>query len=383
MDTVMQHGDCAWIELDDEVSIAPPQDPGCESDLALARLLQKRFEDEACRQKVQAVPDAPSVPGVSIALPCEVGCESDLALAQLLHRRFEDRSCNQEARVVSNTPPVLEPGCESDLALARLLHRRFEEQDCDQEFQVVPDAPRAPEVPVETLARVAQLPTSLVSTVSPLYDICGTLEEPVVHVRNVDGTRGRLLAGRVLDALTRARRKVPAPGPGGREAILHNHWAKRRRRKVTGSAEQADQWKNGLHVLQDLADQLCEYLRRDGEALRAVPALSSSGTGGRGWMDTEVLVSSPGYKCGKHRDAQPPGSLLFIFCAGLSSRSRAWPNGKLLKRILESGDVLILDGTRTAHSVPEVLPCTSPFHLSPWLRDRRLSVLVRENPPAH
>merc|ERR1712087_1086269 len=82
---------------------------------------------------------------------------------------------------------------------------------------------------------------------------------------------------------------------------------------------------------------------------------------GLNWSDTEVLLTTPGCVLRRHTDAQPEGSLLFIFCAGLSCRSQAWPGGRLVERVLESGDVMIIDGRRTAHAVPAVLEGTSPF----------------------
>lgn len=137
-------------------------------------------------------------------------------------------------------------------------------------------------------------------------------------------------------------------------------------------------WRTGLRCLSDLASQLLACMLQD----RGVAAMLSGGGFDvkRGWSDAELLVSTPGCTLGRHTDVQPEGALLLIFCAGLSCRSLAWPGGRLVERVLQSGDAMLLDGRRTAHAVPDVLEKTSPFPGCPWLGKRRLAVLVRQEP---
>jgi len=212
------------------------------------------------------------------------------------------------------------------------------------------------------------LPADLVTNRSPPFDVVGTRSEPVIYLKNVDGCQGRLFAGRVLGALAAAGMKTPSPKRGQRSSITVE-WHRNKRSPTP--------WRTGLRVLGDLAEQLLRYLSRDEGLLRDAPALRQLH---RGWSDTEVLLSTPGCKLKRHRDIQPDGALLFIFCAGLSCRSLAWPGGHLTERLLESGDVMILDGRRTEHAIAAVLEDTSPFSRCPWLGQRRLSALVRQPP---
>merc|ERR1712176_625995 len=103
--------------------------------------------------------------------------------------------------------------------------------------------------------------------------------------------------------------------------------------------------------------------------------------GDRGWNDAEVLVTTAGCSpLRRHTDAQPRGSLLLIFCAGLSCISQAWPGGHFLEQRLDSGDVMIFDGKLTHHAVPKAIKGSSPLTCT-WLKHRRLAVLVRQPPP--
>mmetsp|Transcript_18685 Transcript_18685/g.38095 ORF Transcript_18685/g.38095 Transcript_18685/m.38095 type:complete len:167 (-) Transcript_18685:236-736(-) len=138
-------------------------------------------------------------------------------------------------------------------------------------------------------------------------------------------------------------------------------------------------WRTGLRMedLHATADSLLRELR---ELHPDVPLLKPRD---RGWNDTELLVyNQGGAKVGPHEDAQPKGSLLFIFCAGLASRSVAWPGGREVQLLLESGDVMVIEG-KTCHAVPESgIARTSPFPAGTWLGRRRLAILIRQQPPA-
>lgn len=294
--------------------------------------------------------------------------ESDQECARRLHDQLNGRSGAEVVRVDT----TLASG-RADEILASQLQRK---DDCRRSAVVAEMSVSALSV-VRSKSAVelvpGPLPADLVSRIAPLYDVCGSRDEPVIHIKDADGAQGRLLAGRVLEALARAGRKPPMPRRGGRAGVVA---------EVHGRKRSRTPWHTGLRVLHGFADQISALLRQDPELEAAVPALRELGSGqGRGWNDTEVLVSSPGYKLAQHQDAQPPGSLLLVFCAGLSGRSLAWPGGRRSERMLESGDVLIFDGTATAHAVPDVLEHTSPFGDCPWLGKRRLAVLVRQAPP--
>lgn len=278
----------------------------------------------------------------------KVAVEADEALARRLQEADDDQN------TMAPVPRVKGPGC----AVRR------------DRLQVNSAGASSAGTSIRSLAagrveRLDILPRDLVRRVEPLVDVCGTSYEPVIFLRNVDGQRGRLLAGRVLDELVKCDFQVPSPRRGRRGCIVAE--IHRRKRSKTP-------WRTGLHVLREAADQVMEYLSR--HASSRVVTGSCAGA----WHDTEVLVTTPGCCLGRHRDAQPAGSLLLVFCAGLSCRSQSWPNGQLVDRQLESGDVAIMDGKLTEHAVPQVLPSTSPFPDCAWLGSRRLAVLVRQRP---
>ncbi|CAE7858202.1 unnamed protein product [Symbiodinium necroappetens] len=197
-------------------------------------------------------------------------------------------------------------------------------------------------------------------------DILGTNREPFLHLRNVDGQQGLLLAGRVLNELRCQGLRLLLPEGRVRNGIVVRRHAERR---------SVDPWSTGIRVLHDLAETIRLDLCRAYAA--QVPELRRPH---RGWSDTEVMVSGPKFKLNRHTDLQPAGSLLFIFSIGLASNSQAWPGGVLKEACLQSGDLMILDGRRTAHAVPRLVPRSSPFPKCPWLANRRLVVLVRERP---
>lgn len=232
----------------------------------------------------------------------------------------------------------------------------------------------ASEIPSRTgigrMSVMTSLPSAMLSIDAVAgAEICGTASEPVFFLRDVDRCRGRWLAGRVLEELRSLGHSPPMPRQGARGGIVVE-WHRRKR--------SATPWCTGVRALSDVAGELLARLRTDVSLAQRFPALQQS----RPWNDSEVLVTTPGCTLGCHRDAQPEGSLLFIFCAGLSCRSSSWPAGRLVERTLESGDVMIFDGRRTMHAISGVLGGTSPMPECPWLGKRRLSVLVRQCPPS-
>ncbi|CAK0808539.1 unnamed protein product [Prorocentrum cordatum] len=242
-----------------------------------------------------------------------------------------------------------------------------------------PPPGRSPRGPGGLCRAAAQqvLPPGLVERVRPAFESRGSRDQPWVHVRNVDGREGRLVASLVFQALQGAL------GEGFCARL------KRRRRTRDGiiSDHRHPEWHTSprLSVLQDLASQLLAYLSAppaEGSA-PAVPrgVLSRLREPRRQWNDTEVLIYNPGCRVKRHHDAQPPGSLLLVFSAGLSGSGHAWPHGQLVESVMQSGDVVIMDGKRTEHAIPDVLEGTSPFRPDEWLGNRRLAVLVREAPP--
>jgi len=252
------------------------------------------------------------------------------------------------------------PGRADDRQLIALEHML--EASGNSANRAASSAGRQKRMPAE---RIFAVPCDILRRVAPLVDVCGTMQEPVIFVKNVDGCHGRLVAGRTMDDLIDLGHEPPAPSRGQRGAIsVEWHWKR----------ESRTPWRTGLRTLSDLAEQLLEYLRMDPELSR-IPALRQR----RAWNDAEVLVTTPGCSLGRHTDAQPANCLLVIFCAGLSCRSQAWPAGRFVERVLESGDVMIFDGTRTAHAVPEVLRRKSGQPDCPWLAQRRLAVLVRQS----
>jgi len=101
----------------------------------------------------------------------------------------------------------------------------------------------------------------------------------------------------------------------------------------------------------------------------------------RGYDSKDINVYSKGGSKGRHQDAQPYGSLVFVFCAGLSCKSSVWlKSGKRVDLEMKSGDCMLFEG-KTWHEVHECIPGTSPFKEGEWLADRRLSILVRQKPP--
>eukprot|EP00747_Dinoflagellata_sp_TGD_P168648 gnl/TRDRNA2_/TRDRNA2_195560_c0_seq2.p1 gnl/TRDRNA2_/TRDRNA2_195560_c0~~gnl/TRDRNA2_/TRDRNA2_195560_c0_seq2.p1 ORF type:complete len:366 (-),score=41.67 gnl/TRDRNA2_/TRDRNA2_195560_c0_seq2:34-972(-) len=197
----------------------------------------------------------------------------------------------------------------------------------------------------------------------------GTIDEPIFCVRNVDGNRGATVKEILLADMRQAGMPVPEPQGNKKRAAIIIEKLHNKRTKYP--------WRTGLRSedLNALATKLLDTLY---QSHPDVPLLWSRY---RGWNDTEVLVYNAGCKVGRHRDAQPQGSLLLIFCAGLASVSKAWPGGREITMRLESGDVMIFDG-KTEHSVPRCgIPDTSPFPHDPWLGRRRLAVLVRQSPP--
>jgi len=102
----------------------------------------------------------------------------------------------------------------------------------------------------------------------------------------------------------------------------------------------------------------------------------------RGYDSKDVNIYSKGGSKGRHQDAQPYGSLVFVFCAGLACNSSVWlKNGERKDLKMQSGDVMIFEG-KTWHQVHECIPGTSPFSKGEWLADRRISILVRQKPPS-
>ncbi|CAE7630254.1 unnamed protein product [Symbiodinium pilosum] len=298
--------------------------------------------------------------GLQEALRARPG-ESDEAFASRLHQSWQEE-VEQEQRRVAH-----------DCALAKQLHQAWIKGSQDVQPQHSLCAGPA------NLAALVGLPTwatPMAPEVPELSSHCvelgdvrvfGTKREPFLHVRNVDGQFGLLLAGRVLNELRCKGLCLSLPEGRVRNGIVVQKHLHHRT---------ANPWHTGIRVLHDLADSIrCDLARSHA---CQVPDLRRAH---RGWSDTEVMVSGPGFKLKRHTDLQPAGSLLFIFSIGLASNSQAWPGGVLKEVRLESGDLMILDGRRTAHAVPCLVPRSSPFPKCPWLATRRLVVLVRERPP--
>lgn len=187
----------------------------------------------------------------------------------------------------------------------------------------------------------------------------GTREEPVFLAadRGLFNDRGRTVAKMFLESLK--RKQIARPDPIGDQT-----WRS---------------WKHGDRVrvpaLEPMADRiLAEFLRvkhRDSKHVM---------TPDRGYECKDVNVYSRGGNIGKHQDAQPYGSLVFVFCAGLACQSSVWlKSGERKDLEMRSGDCMIFEG-KTWHQVHNCIPNTSPFEAHEWLGDRRLSILIRQRP---
>lgn len=187
----------------------------------------------------------------------------------------------------------------------------------------------------------------------------GTLEEPVFLAKDraLFKDTGRKIAKLFLERARRAG--VRKPKPSG-----HDVWSS---------------WKHGDRVrvptLVPMADRILKKLRAKYSKTRHVMTKS------RGYATKDVNVYSKGGNKGKHQDAQPYGSLVFVFCSGLACRSSVWlKDGARKDLTMRSGDCMIFEG-KTWHQVHSCIPRTSPFKKGEWLADRRLSILVRQRPP--
>merc|ERR1719511_656372 len=107
-----------------------------------------------------------------------------------------------------------------------------------------------------------------------------------------------------------------------------------------------------------MADRiLAEFLRVQQRSSKHVM------TPDRGYECKDVNVYSRGGNIGKHQDAQPYGSLVFVFCAGLACQSSVWlKSGERKDLEMRSGDCMIFEG-KTWHQVHNCIPNTSPFRL--------------------
>merc|ERR1719491_1939872 len=187
----------------------------------------------------------------------------------------------------------------------------------------------------------------------------GTRKEPVFLVRDRSSfnDRGRTIKTKFCESLRRKGISIPEP---------------------TGSTTWKS-WGHGDRVtvreLEPMADRILAELRvKHSDAWHVM-------TPGRGYDSKDANVYSKGGSKGKHQDSQPYGSLVFVFCAGLSCRSSVWfKNGVRKELTMQSGDCMIFEG-KTWHQVHECIPNSSPFAKGEWLADRRLSILVRQRPP--
>jgi len=265
--------------------------------------------------------------------------------------------------------------CVADAALARRLQQNEQHQSA-QRYLPLPRGVDANALRSTTLdigasstRATLHLPLDLVLRSTRAVEVCGARKEPLLYLRNVDGHQGRLVADHVSSELHRLGIALPTPDRCRKQGIVCD-WHKNKKSRTP--------WRTGISILGDVADQLLACLSQDRCLLSQVPALAHAS---REWNDAEVLVTTPGSPpLRRHTDAQPGGSLLLVFCAGLSCRSQAWPGGRLVEQRLHSGDVMIVDGRLTPHAIPEVIEGTSPLD-GGWLTNRRLAVLVRQPPP--
>jgi len=105
----------------------------------------------------------------------------------------------------------------------------------------------------------------------------------------------------------------------------------------------------------------------------------------RGFYCGNMNVTADGGGQGWHQDVEGYGCLVAIYAAGNDSESVFRFGGKTSNHtktvIVHSGDCIVFEG-QTWHTVRACKPYTSPFkNKNSWLRNRRLSVLVRQTNP--
>lgn len=187
----------------------------------------------------------------------------------------------------------------------------------------------------------------------------GTVTEICCIVRDPFHDAGRTVEQAFLQCLRKQRISRPEP----RGDYVWKSWAHGDRVRVTS--------------LEPMADRILKQLRATHSDSWHVM------TPDRGWLSKDCNVYSNGGNKGKHQDAQPYGSLVFVFAAGLACNSSIWLGDRdgVRKDVrLNSGDCMVFEG-KTWHKVHNCIPNTSPFQKGEWLGDRRLSVLTRQRPP--
>lgn len=193
----------------------------------------------------------------------------------------------------------------------------------------------------------------------------GTSTEPVFLVpdRTLFDDQGMTIQDLFLKSLR--ERGIPRPEPTGKQ--VWKSWAK----FPEGCGDRVR-----VRALEPMADFILAQLLRVGFS-----DVWHVMTPDRGYDSKDVNLYSKGGSKGRHQDAQPYGSLVFVFCAGLACKSSVWlKSGERRDLEMQSGDCMIFEG-KSWHQVHECIPGTSPFGKDEWLADRRLSILVRQRPP--
>lgn len=192
----------------------------------------------------------------------------------------------------------------------------------------------------------------------------GSHEEPVFLVRDqlLYADHGTTVQNLFLESLG----QIPKPEPQGSE--VWRSWKK----APEGCGDRVR-----VRALEPMADFiLSQFLRVMFSDVWHVM------TPDRGYDSKDVNVYSVGGDIGWHKDAQPYGSLVFVFCAGLACMSSvSLKNGEKRHLEMRSGDCMVFEG-KTWHTVHRCIQGQSPFGRGEWLADRRLSILVRQKPPA-
>lgn len=193
----------------------------------------------------------------------------------------------------------------------------------------------------------------------------GTQQEPVFLVpdRGLFNDNGRTIMNMFLAAVR--KQGVRRPDPTG--DVRWRSW----KRHPEGCGDRVR-----VRALEPMADRiLADCLRVHFADTRHVM------TRDRGYQSKDCNVYAQGGSAGRHQDAQPYGSLVFVFCAGLSCHSTVWLKDGTCRHLdVRSGDCMIFEG-KTWHAVSDCIPDTSPFAAGEWLAHRRLSILVRQRPP--
>ena len=191
---------------------------------------------------------------------------------------------------------------------------------------------------------------------------------PVIHIKNIDGARGRIIAARMLGWFMQHQRLYQAFQSTGTD--------------LDGCPQRSKIDEVGCD-LGEIAEHTLAYLRDVPGLVAKMPLLLRRPEGP---STTRIQVFGPGRGVGmqRHKDNTAGGALVVIFSLGLTCHSNIWPDCKQAMPVthaLESGDVMIFDPAMIPHEIENVKKHTSPFK-DPLLKGHRVSIVIWQAPPS-